>query len=333
MLRFLVPAALLLAAPALADPAGFVALQSYDQRLATVGNRLATGAADLCADARPLPGFAVHALAQYAPSARADVSAAFGLGERPAVLAVVPGSAAARAGLAAGDAILAIDGEAVAAIPPGKRGDYAGVAAIEQRVESALAHPPLELAVERGGARSIISFVPETGCPTRFQVLTSGEMNASADGTYVQVSTRIMDLTQNDDELAILVAHELAHNILHHRETLDAQGVSRGLFRVFGKNPGRIRATEEQADRLAIWLAARAGYDIDAAPAFWDRLERKAGYGILSDGTHDGRKARIEAAGQEIAAVKALRAAGRPLDPPATLRPAQQSSSQPQFPR
>lgn len=320
MRHLVLPALLLVAAPAHADPAEFTALQSYDQRLATVGNRLATGAADLCADARPLPGFAVHALAQYSPATRADVRAAFGIDDRPAILAVVPTSAAARAGLMAGDAIVTVDGEGVAPFTPGKRGDYAEVGALEQRIEGALAHPPLVLGIDRKGQRLDISFTPEKGCPTRFQVLTSEEMNAGADGAYVQVSVRIMDFAENDDELALLVAHELAHNILHHRERLDAQHVSRGLLSAFGKNRTRIRATEQQADRLAIWLVARAGYDIDAAPAFWDRLGRKTGFGIFSDGTHDGRAERVAGAREEIAAIKALEAAGKPLDPPKALR-------------
>lgn len=327
--RFLPLACLLIGAPAQADPAGLIALQTLDTRLATVGHRLAIGAAALCPAARGLPGFAVQALVQYKPEARGDAKAAFGLDDRPAILAVVPGSAADRAGLRAGDVLVAIDGAAVAPLPPGRKADYEGVGAIEQRIEIALARSPVDLSVDRRGRAVALRFTPQIGCPTRFQVLPSDAMNASADGTYVQVSSRIIEFTRNDDELAILVAHELAHNILGHRQTLDSQHVSRGLLRAFGKNRERIRATEEQADRLAIWLAARAGYDIDAAPGYWDRLMRATSFGIFADGTHDGRKVRIANAEAEIAAVKARRAAGQPLDPP-RVASAQQSSSQPQ---
>ncbi|WP_136161728.1 M48 family metallopeptidase [Sphingomonas flavalba] len=319
-------ASLWLAVPATAagvDAAGLAALQRLDSRLAEVGNRLAVAAAGLCADARPLPGFAVHALKQYQPAARAAAAEQFGLGDQPAVLAVVPGSAAETAGLRAGDAILAVDGAAVAPVPAKGRADYAGVAAVEQRIEQALARPPLRLSVARAGEAVAVAFAPDSGCPTRFQVLASDGLKASADGTYVQISAALIQFAESNDELAIVVAHELAHNILRHRETLDAQKVSRGMLAAFGKNRGRIRATERQADRLAIWLAARAGYAVAAAPGFWDRFERRVGWGILSDGTHDGRRERMAAAEAEIAAVAARRAAGLPLDPPAELRPAQ----------
>ncbi|WP_414902673.1 M48 family metalloprotease [Sphingomonas flavalba] len=317
---------LCLAAPVAAagvDASGLAALQQLDSRLAQVGNRLAVAAAGLCADARPLPGFAVHALKQYQPAARAAAAEQFGLGEQPAVLAVVPGSAAEAAGLRAGDAILAVAGAAVAPVPAEGRADYAGVAAVEQRIEQALAQPPLRLSVARDGGVAAVAFTTDSGCPTRFQVLATDGLKASADGTYVQVSAALIQFAASDDELAIVVAHELAHNILRHRETLDAQKVSRGMLAAFGKNRSRIRATERQADRLAIWLAARAGYAIAAAPAFWDRFERRTGWGILSDGTHDGRRERVAAAEAEIAAVEARRAAGLPLDPPPALRPAQ----------
>ena len=130
-------------------------------------------------------------------------------------------------------------------------------------------------------------------------------LNASADGTYVQLTTAVIDFVRNDDELALVIAHELSHNILKHREKLDAQGVSRGLFRSFGKNPGRIRATENEADRLALRLMHKAGFDIAVAPAFWDRFGRETSHGIFSDGTHASRKERVAIAEAEIAAIRA----------------------------
>ena len=100
----------LAAAPAQASPA-LIALQEMDQRVATIGHRLARANLDLCgARTMPLSGLLVHAIEQYGEDARAGATASFGLGAEPSVLAVVPGSAAARAGLQPGDAILSIGG-------------------------------------------------------------------------------------------------------------------------------------------------------------------------------------------------------------------------------
>jgi beta-barrel assembly-enhancing protease len=107
------------------------------------------------------------------------------------------------------------------------------------------------------------------------------------------------------------MAHELAHNILGHRAQLDAAGVSRGLLAPFGKNRTRIRATELEADRHALYLMARAGYDIAVAPAFWERFGRKVDAGILSDGTHAGWRERVQRAREEITRIEAQRRAGQ----------------------
>ncbi len=119
-------------------------------------------------------------------------------------------------------------------------------------------------------------------------------MNAEADGRYVQVTSAIVDYVASDDELAVVIGHELAHNIRGHRAALDAQGVGTGLFSKFGKNAAKTRATEIEADRLGLYLMARAGYDPEAAPAFWRRFGREHGAGIFADATHPGWRKREE---------------------------------------
>jgi predicted Zn-dependent protease len=92
-------------------------------------------------------------------------------------------------------------------------------------------------------------------------------------------------LAQSRDELAALLGHELAHNILGHRQRLDALHVDRGLFAPFGRNARLIRETEAEADRLSIHLMARAGYAPEAALAFWERV-RSATQGMAGSPTH-----------------------------------------------
>ena len=319
--RSLAPLALLLVAaspaPANEAQAMLASLQAMDARVAAIGHRLAVASADFCDAPVQRAGFLVHDLSQYAPETRSDAATLFGLGAWPAVLAVAPDSAAARAGLRIGDAIVAIDGRAPPE-PPEDADDkatFGRVAAIEPMIEAALADGDLSLTIERDGEQRQLAIAGDPGCATRFQVEPGERINASADGTYVKLSSAVVDFARNDDELALIIAHEFSHNILRHRETLDAQGVSRGLFRAFGKNPGRIRATENEADRLALHLMARAGFDIRVAPAFWDRFGRETGAGIFSDGTHAGRRDRIALARSEIALIEAQRLRGEQPTP------------------
>src|SRR3546814_19959489 len=86
------------------------------------------------------------------------------------------------------------------------------------------------------------------------------------------MTTALLDFLRNDDELAIVLGHEIAHTIYKHPAELEARGVpSEGLLRGFGKNASRVRATEEEADRLGIKLAWAAGYGVSAAIPYWRR--------------------------------------------------------------
>src|SRR3546814_1475933 len=61
----------------------------------------------------------------------------------------------------------------------------------------------------------------------------------------------------------------LAHNILRHRERLEAKGVNYGLLSGIGRNVGYFRQTELEADILSVSLLATANYDPHIALAFW----------------------------------------------------------------
>ena len=87
------------------------ALRDADARVAAVAWRLQTANVALCQDVVPLPGFSIETLDQYSPSERREAVAEFGLEDLPQVSAVVPQSAAGKAGLKPGDTILAVDGQ------------------------------------------------------------------------------------------------------------------------------------------------------------------------------------------------------------------------------
>jgi predicted Zn-dependent protease len=226
----------------------------------------------------------------------------------------VPESSADTAGLRAGDELLAIDGKPVPAAGSGKKA-YARLGLVEGWVEEGLKRGALSIVFRRDGVDKTAELAPRRGCASRFQLVPGAKLNATANGTYVQVSGALVEFVRNDDELALVMAHELAHNILGHRAQLDAAGVSRGLFAGFGKNRTRIRATELEADRYAHYLVARAGYDVTVAPAFWERFGRKVDAGIFADGTHPGTKERVRRAEADVARIKAQLAASEPPTP------------------
>lgn len=302
------------ACPAAADTAdGLRALQALDTRVATAGYRLAVAGAPFCAPATGQLGLALHDISQYAGNAQDDARRAFGLGDLPAVLAVVPGSPAGQAGVRVGDELVAVGGVAVPDADGAR--SYARMGALAEQLDVATATGAVTLALRRAGAPLTLTVTPAPACPSRFQLVPSDGFNAEADGTYVQITSRFALFAADDAELAALLAHELSHNILRHRVRLKAAGRKRGLAGMFGRNARLSRAAELEADRLAAYLMERAGYPTAALISVWTRLRREHGLGIFRNPDHPGEKERIAAMQAEIDRIAALKAAGEPLRP------------------
>lgn len=257
------------------------ALARQDLRVATIGFRLATANRARCPVVQPQAGLLFHAREQYGPAAQAALGS---LDDRLTVLAVVADSPADRAGVVAGDRVTAIAGHMIAA--RSGHNDYARVAEANVVLADALATGPASIVVERDGKPTTLTIDPQVGCVSDFQVLPDRTVNASADGRLVTVTSALADYAADDDQLAAVIAHEMAHNILSHRARLDAQKVDRGFFGKFGRNAERIRETEIEADRLSVVLLAGANYPPEAAIAFWQRFDRDHGHGIFADATH-----------------------------------------------
>ena len=108
-------------------------------------------------------------------------------------------------------------------------------------------------------------------CSGRFIVSSASQINAWADGRDIGVTAKMMRFAGEDDTLAFVVAHELAHNILAHAERL--RGISSQFVSV--ADAQRIRETEIEADTLAIELMTNAGFDPQAAQRLLSKLAKQ----------------------------------------------------------
>ena len=305
-----------------------MAMRALDRRVASIGHSLATSAIDLCGHREWLPGFAIHALSQYGGDYRETAARTFGLdASAPNVLALAADGPAERAGLAPDDRLLAADGRPLPVADEAESGAFGPVERMMETLEEAFSDGAAELAIERADQPLTVRVEAEEGCLTRFQLIPSAELNARADGRYVQITTAIGDYVQDDAELAAIIAHELAHNILRHKDRLDGAEVKRGFLSNFGRNARLIRETETEADRLSIYLLDRAGYDPEAAVRFWTRFGPR-GIGLFNSPTHPGWRSRVELFREEIDSIARQKAAGtRPL--PAFLQSAAAAEATP----
>src|SRR5262249_46462917 len=147
-------------------------------------------------------------------------------------------------------------------------------------------------------------------------VLNDPEINAFClPGGKVAVFTGLLPVAENDDQLAVVMGHEIAHALAHHASERIAQqqrlqeaaqvasgggGMDRtrlGLI-VAGAEIGSMayeRRQESEADHIGVFLMTFAGYDPREAVSFWERMQRaSAGRGrppeILSDHPSDARR-------------------------------------------
>ncbi|WP_294315653.1 M48 family metallopeptidase [uncultured Sphingomonas sp.] len=303
-----VAAAVAVAAPAVAaDPdtaATFDALRQVDGRMAAIAYRLTTANAPLCRSLAPTPGWAIHSLGQYDPALRDQARASFGFETPIAVEAVVPGSAAAKAGVRAGDSIVSVDGRPIGSGAPGKDASSAARDAAVEQIAGLPADRSLAVELMREGRTRTVTIPASPGCRSAFEVLLGPGMTASADGRIVQIGVRFFE-RYTDDEVAVVVAHELSHNILRHAARLEAAGVKRGLLSEVGRNGRLFRLTEDQADLLGAYLLRNAGYDPQIAVRFWREHGGDVDGGLFRSRTHPSSSARAKALEAAIATMPA----------------------------
>ncbi|KAL9106856.1 MAG: hypothetical protein Q9227_008189 [Pyrenula ochraceoflavens] len=132
-------------------------------------------------------------------------------------------------------------------------------------------------------------------------------------GGYVFVFSGMIDFARDDDGLAAVLSHEIAHNACHHvSENLSNSGVASGivyLLATFGLLPISIgsilsslvyehpmsRIQEAEADSVGVLMMAQACFDPRASVGLWDRMEREdksQSFQLLS--THPSHHNRME---------------------------------------
>lgn len=296
------------AAPPLAVT--FEALRSEDLRLAAIGYRLFTANAGLCRAVQPEFGWALQAIDQYDAGTRPAARAAFGFESDVAVEAVVLRGPAERAGVVANDSLVSAAGVAVVA------SGQVGVAtrnSTEARLAALPATEPVPFMLRRSGRDRRVTVTPVPGCRSGIELVPGNGWLADSDGARIRVGSRWLDRF-SDEEVAVIVAHELSHTILGHRERLDAARVSRGLLAEVGRNGRLFRQTEDEADQLSVSLLYNAGYDPVSAERFWHDKAPAIDGGMFHARTHRGALARAERVAAERATIPA--GAPSPYRPP-----------------
>lgn len=233
----------------------------------------------LCkSSARPLLGFTAKNRHSYPAELRAAVESRLKLSEPLQVLQVLDGSGAMRAGIRRGDVLQSIGGQA---LPQGAQAETEAAKLLQPLMRNAA---ELELTLLRDG-KPVTVRVPFTlACAFAVEVGNAPHVNAYTDGRRILVTAGMLDVL-SDAELSIILAREIAHGALRHARltqttstiaaVIDALLPLRPDLSAFAGSAGikpMDAKLDQEADRVALYMLARAGLDPTLAPRTLDKL-------------------------------------------------------------
>lgn len=105
-----------------------------------------------------------------------------------------------------------------------------------------------------------------------FTIVDRPEINSVANQEVVCVTTGTVNFVESDDELAIVLAHEMAHITHHHLESLEKDPVINIINVAFGIPRTYPISIEQEADYYGLPYAHLAGYDVKKSVEFWERV-------------------------------------------------------------
>jgi membrane-associated protease RseP (regulator of RpoE activity) len=210
------------------------------------------------------------------------------LDQRERIFLVAPGSAGEKAGLRPGDSVTRVSGHSIT------RRDHL------QALRVGEGETVVELGVERDGQELIVPVEVRLGCGYAAQAWFGNDINAfaghmgRASGSYVLGG--MLEFLPSDDDLALVLGHELGHLILY---------------------SGGTRRTEADADYVGLYVAARAGFDVSRANSLWQRMGEEIPLTNIAWGfySHPSSAARSEALRATVSEITAKRADEKPLTP------------------
>jgi hypothetical protein len=298
---------------------------TQQDRLYRVAAPLLVKNTDLCkGNARNLLGFTAKNKYSFSDELSDAAQQLYGMDDRLQVMGVLASSGAARAGIRVGDKLETVEGSPV---PPGPGAERQAATMLAPLIMNGSS---VKLTMLRNGL-SIPVTVPFTrACAYSIELGNSDNVNAYNDGRRVLITRGMMNFAANDTELAYVLAKEMAHNSLNHARTQRTTGtvgaIIDNLIRVrpdmtamagtSGMKP-TPQTLDAAADTLALYMLARAGYNVDQAPRFWERLASQYPPSVLNSYTalHPSTAYRLSVMDKILIDVKAKQAERQPLLP------------------
>jgi len=245
-------------------------LLERQERIYRIAAPLIIKNAVLCrTQARPLLGFTAKNQYSYPPELSVAARQSLGLDERLQVMQILDGSGAMRAGLKRGDILQTIQD---ITIPTGPQAEPEAARMLSPILKNLT---EINITVIRQNQPITVNVPLTLACAFAIDVGNTQNVNAYADGRRILLTRGLLDWLSTDEDVAVVIAREIAHNVLQHAKQLQQMATlsividNLLLFKpdqVAANSSNGIKITPEKmdqdADRLALFMLARAGYDL-----------------------------------------------------------------------
>jgi len=282
----------LLTEQTLQETLAFKDFEKNTERLMKVAGPIMSANTALCRKTRLDIGVSTHSLKSYSKRLRFAANRELGVTNHVSIFHVRSGSTAQKAGLKRGDIILGLKQN--------------GLAINSKVFQKKLKESPQSIRVKRGEKEFTVSVEPEKICNYPVKLSPTSTINAYANGKAITMTAGMMNFVKDDNELALIIGHELGHNTMGHiRKIVTNMIISLGGTRY-------TRPFESESDYVGMYYMARAGYNLEGVEDVWRRLAVTNPKSVVRAKTHPtypDRYLRIAAARDEINAKKASGAA------------------------
>ncbi len=197
---------------------------------------------------------------------------------------------------------------------------------------------PLQLTAQRGRQHIEATYEVVPACAFNIMMEDNNQWNAYADGDTVHLERKLVNDLRNDDDLAFVTAHELAHNLLSHVgksqqnamagaalglgieaiiSALGGGGMSGDIARA-GAGMGQMSFSQEferEADYVGLYILAAAGYDLNAGPRVARRIAEQDPRAIRYASSHPSSADRAASLMATIEEIRRKEQSGAPLLP------------------
>ena len=299
---------------------------SYKQRLHNVSYPILKSASQFCANKQIYSvGAQGSASSDFENHWKATANKIF-TGDELIITWVAKDGPADKAGLAVNDKIIAFNDVPFGDSMLQHKKFYA-----EINRSQAADSPVAKLFVRRGPSTFNLNVTQEKICGYPAVLGESDAVNAYADGKRIIITKGMMRFARDDQDLALVIAHELGHNLMGHidkKQTnimfgtlLDLAAAANGLDTqgIFGSaGAGAFSQDfEAEADYVALYYMNAAGLPLEGVADFWRDMaaEHPGSIGSNHSASHPATSERFLAISKTIDEINHKIAHGLPLEP------------------